>query len=103
MEVHEAGPERGRERLDVEPANHQDATVRHVLDDAHDEASLVPADGGRVKAGVEIDRTRACRARRRRHTTTARPTARTGSPAAAIAALASAIETSRRWKTPAAR
>ena len=56
MEVDLAGAERGGERLDVEPADHQDAPVRDVLDDADDEAGRVPADGGGIEAGGEVHR-----------------------------------------------
>ena len=102
VEVDVAGAERRGEGLDIEPADHQHAAVGDVLDDAHDETRLVPADGLGVEAVLEVDGARSNRARGG-HAAAPASIARTGSPAAAIAALASAIVTSPRWKIPAAR
>ena len=82
MEVDVARRERRVERLAVHPGEHQHLAVRGVADDRRDEAVGAEADGVRVDHAA---------------------TARTDSPAAAIAALTPAIECWRRWKIDAAR
>ena len=80
--------ERRGEGLGVHVGEHQDPAVGGVLDDAGHEA-----------VGAEADRRRVGCASRH---ATASGTSRTGSPAAAIAALTAAIEWIRRWKIEAA-
>ena len=58
-----------RQRLDVEPADHQHPAIGHVLDDAHHEPRGVPPDARRVEAALEVDGARHGEAR---HAGTAR-------------------------------
>ena len=93
VEVRLAGPQRRLERLGVLPADHEDPPVGRVLDDRRDEPVRAEAHGRR------IERSRAVAAAIR---PPPRPS-RTGTPAAAMAALTAAIEWMSRWKIEAAR
>ncbi len=84
-----AGAQRGGEGLDIQPAHHEDAPVGHVLDDADHQPAGIPGDGGRVETQVDIH---GPRSRQPRHAGTQAGTVRTGSPAAAMTDLTSAIE-----------
>src|SRR5688572_13598217 len=86
MEVHFAGGHRRLERLGVHPRDHQDASVGGILDHRGHEA-----------VGAKTD------VRSRHDVPGGHATARTGSPAAAIAALTSAMEWTGRWKIDGAR
>jgi hypothetical protein len=89
VEVDLARGEGGGERLRVDVGDHQDAAVGGVLDDGGDEAGRAPGDVflAELRGGHATDSSMR----------------RTGRPAAAMAALTSAIEYMRRWKIEAAR
>src|SRR6185369_6598647 len=90
MEMDDTGLVGDPPRLLVHPREHQDATVRGILDDRRHEAVRSPA---RLAVGARHGTGHAATS----------GTRRTASPASAIARLTAAIEWIRRWKIEAAR
>ncbi len=89
MEMDLARAQRGGESFDIQPAHHEDASIGHVLDDADHQPAGVPGDRGRVETQVDVH---GSRSRQPRHAGIQAGTVRTGSPAAAMTVLTSAIE-----------